>query len=156
MVQVQQDSIRLKKYMSIFRNFFTMGRKKKYPSETEKKAALALNKKSKRSTAKEQKKSLESTYQWISQYLLDIANQVTQKVERRTADAKQKAKKRLAMKKPVTLLSAEERHQLRKEKNKERMRELRAKAATEKMVAKQRIADCKVANILPKRQKYAK
>ena len=81
-----------------------MGRKKKYNSETERKAALALNKKLKRSSEKEQKLAQETNNQWISQYLLEIANQVTQNVERRTADKKQRAKKRLAVKEAANVL----------------------------------------------------
>ena len=75
-----------------------MGRKPKYNSEKEKKAALALAKKLKRSSEKEQKKSKESNFQWISQYLIKVADQVTQKVERQRANTNLQAVKRLAAK----------------------------------------------------------
>ena len=113
----------------------TMGRKPKYQCEAEKKAALAMNKKLKRSTMKERNKAQESNYQWISQYLCKVSNQVTQMVERRRADAKQKAKKRLVNKKPIKVMSAEECHDRQKEKNKNRMREIRSKVVSEKVVS---------------------
>ena len=75
-----------------------MGRKKIYNDNTEKKAALALAKKLKRSSEKELKKVQESNFQWISQYLDEVADQVTQKVERKIADAKRRKLKRFAIK----------------------------------------------------------
>ena len=50
-------------------------------------------------------------------------------------DAKQKAIKRLANKKPIKVMSSEERHDQQKEKNKKRMREIRAKEVSEKVVS---------------------
>ena len=81
-----------------------MGRKPKYDSLTEKKTALALAKKLKRSSDKSKKKAQESNEQWISQYLLRVANQICQTVERRKADTIRKALKRSAVKEAVNIL----------------------------------------------------
>ena len=75
-----------------------------YKSEAEKKAAYALNKKLKRAADKEKKLAAESNHQWILQYLLQIANDVTQIVERKKTDAKQKAVKRSAVKEGANIL----------------------------------------------------
>ena len=46
-------------------------------------------------------KAQETNNQWISWYLLEVADQVSQKVERRIADTKRKAMKRLAAVKEI-------------------------------------------------------
>ena len=81
-----------------------MGRKRKYDNEDDAKAAKALQKKMQRSVAKQQKMANETNFQWISQYLLEVANQVTQNVERRKADATQRATKRSAVKEAANIL----------------------------------------------------
>ena len=81
-----------------------MGRKKKYDDETQMKAAVALSKKLKRAAAKEQKEAEKTNDKFISEYLLAVTDQVTTKVERRIADAKQRAVKRNAAKAEANIL----------------------------------------------------
>ena len=81
-----------------------MGRKKKYDDETQMRAAVALSKKLKRAAKKEQKEAEKTNDKFIFEYLLEVADQVTTKVERRIADAKQRATKRLAIKEAANIL----------------------------------------------------
>ena len=81
-----------------------MGRKKKYDDETQMRAAVALNKKLKRAAIKEQKEAEKTNDKFIFEYLLEVADQVTTKVERRIADAKQRATKRSAIKEAANIL----------------------------------------------------
>ena len=88
-----------------------MGRKKLYESETAKKAALALKKKQKRAENNIAKKLLEAektNFQWVSQILLKLVNDIPRKVEilnaRRQRHADQRAIKRKAIREAANIL----------------------------------------------------
>ena len=80
-----------------------------YKSKEEKKAAYALNKRMKRAAdklAKQRKNEEKPNYQWLSEILIKLVNEIPRKSElrkaRKSSNAKCQAVKREALKQPIT------------------------------------------------------